>query len=434
MRLFVAATLAALIACLGVALPARAGTEGSERLARKGSTALVAYRSEAALDEALRLYPATVVSRLPELRVAEVRPLLPLARFAASVGALPGIEGVQRPREREPAGEPAVVAPAGAAAYQWHWSATRSDLVPDWALRAAAGVTIAVVDTGADLSAPDLADKVADRFDVGTALEDVEDTHGHGTFVASLAAGSVTNGEGIAGSGGDARLLVVRVATGTTRFSDVAGARGIVAAVERGARVVNLSYGGPRTSLIERRAVEFAVSRGVLLIAAVGNDGHRGSPVQYPAALLQPPGSKGVGGAGLAVAASTRAGIRARFSNRGSWVSLAAPGVDVFGAVATLSSASLYPRVALPGSVAGVYGYGDGTSYSAPQVAGAAAIVWGANPALTAAQVALILKETARGSRWTPGLGYGVIDVAAAVARANRVEPGRNTPAAARPG
>lgn len=172
--------------------------EGSERLARKGSTALVAYRSEAALDKALRLYSATVVSRLPELRVA-VRPLLPLARFAASVRALPGIEGVQRPREREPAGEPAVVAQAGAVAYQWHWSATRSDLVPDWALRAAAGVTIAVGETGADLSAPDLADKVAGGFDVGTALEDVEDTHGHGTFVASLAAGSVTNGEGIAG-------------------------------------------------------------------------------------------------------------------------------------------------------------------------------------------------------------------------------------------
>lgn len=105
--------------------------EGSERLARKGSTALVAYRSEAALDKALRLYSATVVSRLPELRVAEVRPLLPLARFAASVRALPGIEGVQRPREREPAGEPAVVAQAGAVAYQWHWSATRSHLVPD---------------------------------------------------------------------------------------------------------------------------------------------------------------------------------------------------------------------------------------------------------------------------------------------------------------
>lgn len=413
------AALAVVLAVPGTAWP---GAENSERIARQDATVLVAYRSEAALDSALRSYPARIVSRLPELRVAEVRPSLPVARFAASVRALPGIDGVHRPRDREQAGEPAVAAPAGAIPYQWQWYATRSHLVPEWALRAAAGVTIAVVDTGADLTAPDLADKAPQGFDVATASADVEDTHGHGTFVASLAAGSVSNGEGIAGSAGDARLLVVRAVAGTDRFTDVDGARGIIAAVERGARIVNLSFGGPRTSLTERRAVDFAASRGVLLIAAAGNDGRLGSPVQYPAALLQLQSSKGVGGVGLAVAASNRKGSRAAFSNRGSWISLAAPGAGVFGALASLSSTMLYPRVALPGSTAGHYGYGNGTSYSAPQVAGAAAIVWGANPGLTAAEVAKILKQSASGrGRWTPGLGYGVVDVAAALELATGV-------------
>jgi serine protease len=73
----------------------------------------------------------------------------------------------------------------------------------------------------------------------------------------------------------------------------------------------------------------------------------------------------------------------------------------------------------LPGARCGLYGYGSGTSFAAPQVSGAAALVWAANPALSASQVAEILKETASGEgRWTPSLGYGVIDVAAAVARA----------------
>ena len=73
----------------------------------------------------------------------------------------------------------------------------------------------------------------------------------------------------------------------------------------------------------------------------------------------------------------------------------------------------------LRGSRAGRYGYGTGTLYAAPQVAGAAALVWGANPRLSAAEVASILKATASGGgRWNPQVGFGVLDVAAAVRRA----------------
>jgi hypothetical protein len=113
------------------------------------------------------------------------------------------------------------------------------------------------------------------------------------------------------------------------------------------------------------------------------------------------------------------AGKRATFSNTGSQISLAAPGDNVFGAVAAGSNRQDWPRYPLPGSVAGLYGWSGGTSFSSPEVAGSAALVWAANPSLTALEVAGILKSTASGrGAWNPGLGYGVIDVAAAVAAA----------------
>jgi subtilisin family serine protease len=191
--------------------------------------------------------------------------------------------------------------------------------------------------------------------------------------------------------------------------------------VDHGARIVNLSVGGPTTSATERRGIGYAIDHGVLVVAAVGNEKESGNPVEYPAALLQPVGSAGVGGAGLAVTASTSDGRHAPFANTGSWVSLAAPGEHVLGAVSSLSSAQLFPRTQVPGATAGLYGFGSGTSFAAPLVAGAAALVWAANPSLTAAQVAEILKQTASGDgTWTPELGFGVIDVAAAVADAQQ--------------
>jgi subtilisin family serine protease len=78
----------------------------------------------------------------------------------------------------------------------------------------------------------------------------------------------------------------------------------------------------------------------------------------------------------------------------------------------------------LPGSTAGVYGFSSGTSFSTPEVAGAAALVWAANPALNARQVATILKRTASGQgTWNPSLGFGVLDAGAAVALAPTIAP-----------
>jgi len=383
------------------------------------STVLVGYSNERALQDALRGSDAIVVGRAPRLRTVAVRPSGDAASFAAAVGGRRGIDFVQAPVARRPLVEPGV-APASVpgGSYQWQYALTKSDRVPDDVRRMSVAVPIAIVDSGADLSAPDIEAKRPLTYNAIDNTRDVTDTVGHGTFVASLAAGSSSNGEGVAGVAGDARLMTIKASAGGA-FTDFELAAAIAYAVDSGARVINLSLGGTRSSQVEKRALQYAFAKDVLVVAAAGNEAQRGNPVEYPAALLQPVGSNGVGGYGLAVGASTISGARAPFSNHGSYVSLAAPGQNVFGAISKDASPKQWPRVALPGSAKGFYGYSSGTSFAAPQVAGAAALVWAANGALSARQVADILKQTASGGgQWNPELGYGVIDVAAAVAQA----------------
>jgi hypothetical protein len=381
---------------------------------------VVGYSSQPALIEALERFPARIVRALPRLRAVEVDPQIHRDHFAVGMRALPGITFVDGLRTRRLYAEPALVALfRPGLPYEWQYVATRANEVPEPVLRAAAGVKIAVIDTGADLQHPDLAAKRPETWDVVRKRADVRDLDGHGTFVSTLAAGSVSNNEGVAGFGGDARLLVLRASGANGMFTEVDEAIAIVYAVDHGAKVINLSIGGIGTSIIEKRAVQYAAERNVLLVAAGGNEYAQGNPIEYPAALLQPPGSKGRGGVGLVVAATTMAGKRASFSNTGTHISLAAPGESVFSGIATTSTAHNWPRYALPGSAAGLYGWASGTSFSAPQVSGAAALVWAANPSLTAQQVATILENTASGrGLWNPSLGYGVLDVAAAVAAA----------------
>lgn len=308
--------------------------------------------------------------------------------------------------ERVAVGNGAAAAVSGLA---WQFAATGDDRVPSAILNGASQIRIAIIDTGADVSAPDIAAKNPLTHDARTGVAGVPDPNGHGTFVASLAADF----------GGSAQLLIVKAGGANGVVTAVDEAAAIRYAVDHGAKIVNLSLAGPSTSAVERRAVKYAATRGVLLVAAVGNDYAKGNPIEYPAALLQPLGSNGHGGVGLAVGASTRDGTRAAFSNTGSWVSLVAPGDDVFGSLSALSSPFAWPRAALASGTSGLYGYASGSSFAAPEVAGAAALVWSANAKLTAAQVAQILKDTASGhGSWTTDLGFGVIDVASAVALA----------------
>ena len=408
-----------LAACLiGVSVTcAAAGTSPAAHVGRTVRTLAVGYGSDADLSRAVRGGRATIVHRIPALHVAEVIPHV--GGFASSARRAPGIRFVQQTVSRRSHVEPALFDMTSLGVpYEWQFVATHANAVPPAVLRAAASVTVAVIDTGVDTSAPDIAAKAPRVVSLHSGI-DTRDLNGHGTFVSSLAAGSVTNGEGIAGFGGDAKLLVVKASRNDGTLTDLDEANAVVYAVDHGARVINLSVGGPDTSITERRGIEYASDHDVLVVAAAGNEHDQGNPVEYPAALLQPPGSNGQGGVGLAVGATTIDGTRASFSNTGSQISLVAPGEDVFGAVSSFADPHFYPRVALPGSQSGSYGFASGTSFAAPEVAGAAALVFAANPLLTPEDVASILKETASGQgAWTPELGFGQLDVAAAVARA----------------
>ncbi len=323
------------------------------RAPTRGTAAVeLTYASPAALRAALVRHPAVLVQDVPALRVAEVRPPGDTTRYIRSLRGASGIVDARRALPRAAAEAPGltlglVSTPAGGA-YEWQWYATGVDRVPATILAAAARTTIAIVDTGADLSAPALAGKVRASYDVRSGRRTVDDTSGHGTFVASIAGGSTSAGGAVAGFGGAAHLLVVKVGDGTS-VSDVDVAAGIVRSVRSGARIVNVSIAGPTRSAAEASAVAYAARHGVLVVAAAGNDALAGNPAEYPAALLQPVGSNGVGGLGLAVAASDMDGRRARFSEHGSFLSLAAPGTAVFGALAPKARASLFARAALPG-------------------------------------------------------------------------------------
>jgi subtilisin family serine protease len=370
--------LAAVAVLAGLAVPA-------------ASAGVISYRSPA------QLAGERVVRTIPELHAAVVqgRGAAPVLRRALEV--------------HEPALEPGFLP---GVAWEWQWDAAQMDAVPDDVMRAASRIKIAVIDSGADLRAPDISDRRPKTWSILSHSGRVRDVLGHGTFVSSLAAGSVDNGIGISGFGGDARLLVVQAIDPDGYLTDVDEAAAIVYAVKHGAKIVNLSVGGEETSVIERRAIRYAARHGVLVVAAAGNEHQYGDPVEYPAALLQPVGSRGRGGLGLAVGATAMDGTRAYFSNVGSYLSLAAPGDNVFAAE---SADSDWPHAELPWRSPGYYGWASGTSFASPEVAGAAALVWAANPSLSASRVAWVLKHSAAGKGWNSQLGWGSLDAAAAV-------------------
>jgi subtilisin family serine protease len=292
-------------------------------------------------------------------------------------------------------------------------------------------VKVAVIDSGVDLSHPELRGRIAAyKSFVGGSIADAQ---GHGTFVAGEIAAIAGNGMGIAGISPPARLLIAKVVTDDGTIPTLAEARAIRWAVRSGARVINLSFGSLRDpgdpskdgySLPEKRAIEYAVRRGVLVVAAAGNgDDAPTKPwpyASYPAAFPHV----------LGVAAYGRFGGVPSFSNRDpQYIDLAAPGMDIL---------SLFPR-----PLTGKYGtcseqgysscgpkeyrHADGTSFSSPQVAGAAALILGEIPLLRPDQVAEILKETAIDATPANGCslcalgpdaltGFGRLDVGAALA------------------
>ena len=368
-----------------------------------------------------------------------------LAAVRAAVGRDPRVDWVEASRDRSlfSIAPPGVDEETGRT-YGWSVDSVRATE----ALAMTSGLfptSVAVIDSGIDVTHPDLAGRIGPTYDVLTRGTGVRDVVGHGTFVAGLISAIDGNGLGARGVAGATRVLPIRITTtGTIKSSDAA--EGIIRAVNAGAGVINLSFGGATISEVEKSALAYAAKRDVLVVAAAGNSYQVTSPVpnpvQYPAAALG--GVKGGWGQGLSVAATDPLGRRARFSTTNDFVSVAAPGAGsgecgdgVFSTIPAAStllwdddSAGSCTRVVGELSTPqGRYGYAEGTSFATPLVSGAAALARDVNPGLTAEQTADVIRRSARqtvGTGWNAQTGWGVLDVAAAVGLArtyDTIEP-----------
>jgi len=250
---------------------------------------------------------------------------------------------------------------------------------------------IAVLDTGVDVSHEDLVGRTVAGFNVIDGDANVADIDGHGTMVAGIAAANTNNGKGIAGAAWTGRIMPVRVfATPDSAFdSDIA--TGVRWAADHGASIINLSLGGPGEAPLIQDAITYATGLGSLVVVAAGNSG--ATEPNYPAAYPEV----------LAVGATDNAGRLTDFSTSGDWVDVAAPGFDI---------TSPYFDPATP-AIHDYYATGSGTSFSAPLVAGIAALVRTQSPSLRPDQVLQRLKQSTRdaGVRGIdPFYGHGFLD------------------------
>ncbi|KFU75672.1 peptidase S8 [Amycolatopsis lurida NRRL 2430] len=282
-----------------------------------------------------------------------------------------------------------------------------------WPLTKGSGVTVGVVDTGVDAKTPQLSGgRVQRGLDVanpgGKPADD--DCYGHGTFVAGIIAAGGRSGTGFAGIAPDAKILPIRCATvsqdgSPPRLTAAEMAKGIRAAVDGGADVINISASTNTPDLGLADAVRYAADRNVVVVASAANSAQQGDPVTYPASYPSV----------IAVGAADIDGKKADFSQTGKFLSLVGPGVGV---------TSVGPRGA-------GHWLGSGTSYSAPFVAGAAALVRAYHPELTAKQVKRRLELTAdhpAAALPDPGFGWGFVNVMAAVSTVLPEESGARLP------
>lgn len=224
-----------------------------------------------------------------------------------------------------------------------------------WAVTTgSANIKIAVLDTGINLNHQDLINKIDPKMQDFTA-SGIEDNYGHGTHVSGITAAETNNGIGIAGIGYNSKIMVVKVLDNSGGGYTSWVANGIKWAADNGANVINLSLGSSFRSSTLENAVNYAWGKGVVLAAAAGNNGS--SVKLYPAAYSKV----------ISVAATDINDKKASFSSFGKWVSLAAPGVNIY---------STFPNHSYTIGKNLNYDYGSGTSMATPFVSGAAALVW----------------------------------------------------------
>jgi thermitase len=263
-----------------------------------------------------------------------------------------------------------------------------------WDSTQGAGVTIAILDTGVNVSHPDLKDRLVPGYNAYDKNTDVSDLCGHGTAVAGTAAASTNNAIGVAGVAGAAKIMPIRIAykdsTGgcPAYFSTIAS--GITYAADNGARIANVSYVGIAGSSSVKSASRYMKSKGGLVFISAGNNNRDENVTPDDAFII--------------VSSTDSYDKKSSFSSWGSFVSLSAPGSGIWTTNNALG-----------------YSSWNGTSFASPVGAGAAGLMMAARPDLSAEQIESLLFSTSVDLGTTgrdPVFGYGRVNAAAAVSAA----------------
>ncbi len=383
-----AAALAALVVAAAFSRSSAAGASPADASGRATAQVAGAVRKPPIRWMARR--QAAVTRKRPTGRIVTPRP------------------GATKKRAGRPAEQAATAAPAAPNDPLWatSWSLAKVNAPAAWKLTSGTSETIvAVLDTGVDLSHPDLAGAFVPGYDFVNGDDDPTDDHGHGTMVAGVIAARSNNRIGGAGACSRCSVMPVKVIAGNGSGDAADVAAGISWAAEHGARVINLSFVLSGHDEAVAQAIASARDRGAIVVAAAGNAGS--SDMTFPAGL---PGVVGVTG-------TDDSDARYGWASYGSWVRLAAPGCSQ--------------------STAPAGGYGDfcGTSSSAAFVSGLAGLARSFASAAAADTVAAAL--AAHSVPVGDFVSAGRVDAAAMLAALRPAEapaqPSPSTPAASAP-
>ena len=308
------------------------------------------------------------------------------------------------------------------------WGLTQIKAPAAWARGAKGGaVRVAVVDSGVDLSHPDLSGRFVSGIDLvkgGGSCKGPRDENGHGTHVAGIIAADTNNGIGVAGTAPGAKIMPVRVLEADGTGSVLTANKGIRWAADHGARVINLSLGdqplADQTSdaaMDTEKAVAHAWSKGAVVVAAAGND-ITFPTCDYPAASKY----------AVCVAATDQRGLPAAYSNLPNdpdgTVGVRAPGGDGGGILFCEYDGDIWSTI-WPGDTTddcgSISGYDTlvGTSMSAPYVSGVAAML--AAKGLSNGQILQCLRtKSSNDGAFDPAYGYGIVDADAATRSCSR--------------
>ncbi|MDM8528553.1 S8 family serine peptidase [Anaerolineales bacterium HSG24] len=290
--------------------------------------------------------------------------------------------------------------------YSLQWNLQVIQMPIAWDRSAGNGIIVAIIDTGIDFRAPDFANtQRMVGYDFVNSDEDPTDDQGHGTHVAGTVAQSTNNGLGVAGVAYNATLLPVKALDDKGQGSYETIIKGIIYAVDQGAKVINLSLAGRNPSQALEDAVKYAHDKGVVVVVAAGNSG---SEVQFPAAYNNYVTSVG---------ATTFDNLRAVYSNFGPEIDIVAPGGDVqadqngdgFGD-------GILQQTFRSDGQGYSYRFFEGTSMASPHVAGVAAIMMALNPNATPVEIETAMLQTAFPlSNIVEPFGGGLIQADAAI-------------------